>query len=185
MARAWYILQTYSQFENRVERNIRFLMEQGGALGEGVFDIKCPTERVVETKNGKKVEKEVKIWPGYILLEMDLPNLGWKDVVSPIKRIQGVSGFVGAVGNAKPMPISNEEVKQILMRSGDIKSDKSVLIQHNFREGLEVRITEGPFESFTGTIEEVNQVKQKLRIMVGIFGRATAVEVDFHQAEKL
>jgi len=185
VARAWYILQTYSQFENRVERNIRLLMEEGGPLSVGVFDIKVPTERVVETKNGKRVEKEVKIWPGYILLEMELPNLGWKEIVSPIKRLQGVSGFVGAVGNTKPLPVSNDEVKQILMRSGDIKADKSVLVQHNFREGQEVRINEGPFESFTGTIEEVNLVKQKLRVMVGIFGRATPVEVDFHQVEKV
>jgi transcriptional antiterminator NusG len=81
--------------------------------------------------------------------------------------------------------VSNDEVKQILMRSGDIKADKSVLVQHNFREGMEVRINEGPFESFTGSIEEVNLVKQKLRVMVGIFGRATPVEVDFHQVEKV
>ena len=185
MARAWYFLQTYSQFVNRVERIIRFLMEEPGPLADGIFDIKVPTERVVETKNGKRVEKEVKIWPGYILLEMELPNLGWKEIVSPIKRLQGVSGFVGAVGNTKPLPVSNEEVKQILMRSGDIKSDKSVQVHHNFREGLEVRINEGPFESFNGTIDDVNQDKQKLKVMVNIFGRATAVEVDFHQVEKI
>lgn len=184
MARAWYILQTYSQFENKVERNIRQLM-QDGAVGQGVFDIKVPTEKVSETKNGKRIEKEVRIWPGYILLEMDLPNQGWKEIVAPIKRIQGVSGFVGAAGNMKPIPISNDEVKQILMRSGDIKSDKSVLVQQNFREGIEVRITDGPFESFTGMIEEVNSEKQRLRVMVGIFGRATPVEVDFHQVEKV
>lgn len=184
MARAWYIVQTYSQFENKVERGIRQLMEEG-ALGNAVFDIKVPTEKVTETKNGKKVEKEVRIWPGYILVEMDLPAQGWKEVVSPIKRIQGCSGFVGSSGLTKPMPISNEEVKQILMRSGDIKSDKSILVQANFREGMEVRITGGPFESFTGTIEEVSAEKQKLRVMVGIFGRATPVEVDFHQVEKI
>ncbi|NNM55015.1 MAG: transcription termination/antitermination factor NusG [Spirochaetales bacterium] len=184
MARAWYILQTYSQYENRVERSIRQLMENP-TISAALFDIKVPTEKLTETKNGKKVEKEVKIWPGYILLEMDLPSQNWKEVVGSIKRIQGVSGFVGAVGNAKPLPISNEEVKQILMRSGDIKSDKSVLVQHNFQEGMEVRITEGPFESFTGNIEEVSLEKQKLRVMVGIFGRATAVEVDFYQVEKV
>ena len=77
------------------------------------------------------------------------------------------------MGNSKPLPVSNDEVKQILMRSGDIKADKSVLVQHNFRDGMEVRINEGPFESFTGTIEEVNLVKQKLRVMVGIFGRGS------------
>jgi transcriptional antiterminator NusG len=184
MARSWYVLQTYSQFENRVERSIRQLLGNP-VLSASVFDIKVPTERVAEVKNGKRVEKEVKIWPGYILLEMDLPTQGWKEIVGPIKRIQGVSGFVGAVGNTRPLPISNEEVKQILMRSGDIKADKSMLVQHNFQEGMEVRIIEGPFESFTGNIEEVSVEKQKLRVMVGIFGRATAVEVDFHQVEKV
>ncbi|OHD11891.1 MAG: transcription termination/antitermination factor NusG [Spirochaetes bacterium GWB1_48_6] len=184
MARSWYILQTYSQFENRVERNIRLLMEDA-LLAAAIFDIKVPTERVAEMKNGKRIEKEVKIWPGYILLEMDLPDHGWKEVVSPIKRIQGVSGFVGTVGNNKPTPISNDEVKTILMRSGDIKADKSVLVSHNYKEGDEVRIASGPFESFTGKIEEVNAEKQKLRVMVGIFGRATPVEVDFSQVEKV
>ncbi|NNM68300.1 MAG: transcription termination/antitermination protein NusG, partial [Spirochaetales bacterium] len=98
MARSWYVLQTYSQFENRVERSIRQLLDNP-VLSSCVFDIKVPTERVAEVKNGKRVEKEVKIWPGYILLEMDLPTQGWKEIVGPIKRIQGVSGFVGAVGN--------------------------------------------------------------------------------------
>jgi len=184
VARAWYILQTYSQFEARVENNIRQLMNLE-PLASSVFDVKVPTERVTEMKNGKRMEKEVKIWPGYVLLEIDLPSQGWKDIVAPIKRIQGVGGFVGALGNAKPLPVPNEEVKQILMRSGDIKSNKSVLVQHSFSEGMEVRITEGPFESFTGNIEEVNFEKQKLRVMVGIFSRAVPVEVDFHQVEKV
>lgn len=184
MSRAWYILQTYSQFENRVEKAVRLLMEDE-KLAAAIFDIKVPTERVAEIKNGKRVEKEVKIWPGYVLLEMDLPDHGWKEIVGPIKRIQGVSGFVGTIGNNKPTPISNDEVKTILMRSGDIKADKSVLVQHHYKEGDEVRITGGPFESFTGKIEEVSLDKQKLKVMVGIFGRATPVEVDFSQAEKV
>lgn len=184
MARAWYILQTYSQFENRVEKNIRLLMEDE-KLANAVFDIKVPTERVAEMKNGKRVEKEVKIWPGYVLLEMDLPDQGWKEIVGPIKRIQGCSGFVGTVGNSKPAPISNDEVKSILVRSGEIKADKSALVQTLYKEGDEVRITGGPFETFTGKIEEINLEKQKLRVMVGIFGRATPVEVDFTQVEKV
>lgn len=184
MAKAWYILQTYSQFENRVEKNIRLLMADG-KLGEAVLDVKVPTERVAEIKNGKRVEKEVRIWPGYVLLEMDLPDHGWKEVVSPIKRIAGVSGFVGSAAQSKPTPISNDEVKSILMRSGDIKTDKSVLVQHLFKEGDEVRINHGPFESFTGKVEEVNLEKQRLRVMVGIFGRATPVEVDFTEVEKV
>jgi len=184
LAKAWYILQTYSQFENKVKLNIELLIKDG-ALKDAVYDVKVPTEKVTETKNGKRVEKEERIWPGYILLEMDLPNLGWKDIVSPIKRIQGVSGFVGVVGNEKPRPISNEEVKSILVRTGEIKSDKSVVMQQMFREGLEVKIIEGPFEAFTGTIEEVHAEKQKLKVIVGIFGRATPVEVDFHQVEKV
>jgi transcriptional antiterminator NusG len=183
MARAWYILQTYSQFELKVERTIRIMMDDG-TLGEGVHDVKVPSEKVTENKNGKRVEKEVRIWPGYILLEMDLPTHGWKDVISPIRRINGVSGFVGATGNMKPVPISNDEVKAILMRSGDLKSDKSVYVSTVYKEGDEVRVVEGPFESFTGTVEEVFIEKQKLRVSVGILGRQTGVEVEFHQVEK-
>jgi len=184
MARAWYILQTYSQFELKVEKTIRIMMEDG-TLGDSVLDVKVPSEKVTENRNGKKVEKEVRIWPGYILLEMDLPSNGWKDVVSPIRKINGVSGFVGASGNMKPVPISTDEVKAILMRSGELKNDKSVYISAVYKEGESVRITDGPFESFTGTVEEVFMDKQKLRVAVGILGRVTGVEVDFHQVEAL
>lgn len=184
MARSWYILQTYSQFEKRVEKHLRLLMDDP-KMKQHILDVRVPTEKITETRDGKRREKEVHIWPGYVLVEMDLPEDNWKEVVAPIKRINGVSGFVGMTGNARPNPISNEEVKAILMRTGEIKADKSLLLHTLFHQGENVRITEGPFTSFTGVIEEINVEKQKLRIMVGIFGRSTPVEVDFHQVEKV
>ncbi len=161
------------------------MLMEDGTLKDAVFDVKVPTERITENRDGKRVEKEVRIWPGYVLVEMDLPDQHWKEVVAPIRRINGVSGFVGSSGTVKPNPISNEEVKTILMRTGDIKADRSMLVKTLFHVGEELRITEGPFASFTGAIEEVNADKQKLKITVGIFGRATPVEVDFHQVEKV
>ncbi len=184
MARSWYVLQTYSQFEKKVEKNIRMLMENP-ELKNYIFEVKVPAEKIVETRNGKKREREVRIWPGYVLLELDLDADNWKDVVGHIKRINGVSGFVGVAANVKPNPISNEEVKAILMRTGEIKADKSLIMQTLFHQGENVRITEGPFSGFTGTIEEINTEKQKLRIMVGIFGRSTPVEMDFNQVERV
>lgn len=184
MARSWYVLQTYSQFEKKVEKNIRQLMENP-QNSKNILDVKVPIEKIIENRNGKKREKEVRIWPGYILLELDLDCENWKEIVGQIKCINGVNGFVGAEGNTKPNPISNDEVKAILMRTGEIKADKSLLIQTLFRQGENVRITEGPFTGFTGTIEEINSEKKKLRIMVGIFGRSTPVEMDFNQVEKV
>lgn len=184
MARAWYILQTYSQFEKRVEKHLRQLMEDP-KFKPYLLDVKVPTEKIVESREGKRREKEVRIWPGYVLVEMDLPEDNWKEIVTSIRRISGVSGFVGATGNTRPSPVSNDEVKAILMRTGEIKADRSLLMHTLFHPGEHVRITEGPFVGFTGTIEEINLEKQKLRIMVGIFGRNTPVEMDFHQVEKV
>jgi transcriptional antiterminator NusG len=116
-------------------------------------------------------------------VEMDLPDLGWKNVCTTIRRIQGVSGFIGAGSNEKPRPLSADEAKHLLQKSGQLKGDKPRMKQ-SFMVGEQVKIIDGPFASFTGTIEEVNQEKNKLRVMVGIFGRATPVEVDLLQVEK-
>lgn len=183
MARAWYILQTYSQYEKRVEKALRMLMKNP-EVSKFLFDVKVPVEKIVENRNGKRREREVMIWPGYVLLELELDTENWKDIVSQIKRVTGVSGFVGVTGNVKPNPISSDEVKAILMRTGEIKADKSVLFHTLFNHGEQVRISDGPFSGFQGTIEEINFERQKLRIMVWIFGRATPVELDFNQVEK-
>jgi transcriptional antiterminator NusG len=160
-------------------------MMEDGLLETAVLDIKVPSEQVVEIKEGKKKITTKKFLPGYILLEMDLPDLGWKTVCSGIRKIQGVTGFVGSSAAAKPQPISQEEARSILQKVGDIKGDKTLKPKQSFTVSEQVRIIEGPFESFTGTVEEVNIEKGKLRVMVGIFGRATPVEVDFLQVEKI
>jgi transcriptional antiterminator NusG len=140
---------------------------------------------VVEVKDGKKKVSTKKFLPGYILLEMDLPDQGWKPICSAIRRIPGVTGFVGSSPNLKPQPISQEEARMIFQKTGEIKGEKVLKPKQTFSVGETVRIIDGPFDSFTGTIEEVNLEKGKLRVMVGIFGRATPVEVDFLQVEKI
>ena len=184
MAKHWYVLHTYSGYENKVEKTIRKMMEDK-QLEELVSDVKVPAEQVVEIKDGKKRITTKKFLPGYILLEMDLPDLGWKSVLSTVRRINGVTGFVGSSVGSKPQPISAEEAREILQKSGEIRGDKTLKPKQSFSEGESVRIVEGPFESFSGTIEEVNVEKGKMRVMVGIFGRSTPVEVDFLQVEKV
>ncbi|MCF7928145.1 MAG: transcription termination/antitermination protein NusG [Spirochaetales bacterium] len=183
MAKGWYVLHTYSGYENKVEKHIRKLMEN--ELSEIIFDVKVPAEEVVEVKEGKKKISSKKFLPGYILLEMDLSDREWKNVNAQLRKIQGVTGFVGASSGTKPQPIAAEEARDILQKSGEIKADKTLKPKQSFSVGETVRIIDGPFDSFTGSVEEVNLEKGKLRVMVGIFGRSTPVEVDFLQVEKI
>ena len=184
MAKGWYVVHTYSGYENKIEKHIRKYMEDP-EFGSYVYDIKVPSEEVVEVKDGKKKVVNRKFLPGYILIEMDLPGQGWKAVCSQIRRIDGVTGFVGTMGNSKPQPISAEEARSILQKAGDIKAERVIKPKQEFVEGEQVRIIEGPFDTFTGTIEEVNHERGRLRVMVGIFGRSTPVEVSFMQVEKI
>ncbi len=185
MAGAWYVLHTYSGYENKIEKTIRMLIDHGDLDGEVVLDVKIPSEEVVEVRDGKKRTLSKKYLPGYILIQMDLPDLTWKAVCSQIKKIQGVTGFVGTPANKKPVPLSPEEARAILLKAGDIKGERVARPRQSFNVGEQVKIIEGPFESFTGSIEEVNVEKSKLKVMVGIFGRATPVEVDILQVEKI
>ncbi len=184
MSKQWYVLHTYSGYENKIEKTIRRLMEDG-ELESAVLDVKVPSEQVVEVREGKKKVSMKKFLPGYILLEMDLPDLGWKQVCAKIRRINGVTGFVGSGSGNKPQPISAEEARAILQKTGEIKGDKGMKPKESYSVGEAVRIIEGPFESFTGTVEDVNLEKGKMRVTVGIFGRSTPVEVDFLQVEKV
>jgi len=184
MAKGWYVVHTYSGYENKVQKHISKLIEDG-TLAEAVFTVKVPSEDVVEVRDGKKRVSSKKFLPGYILVEMDLPETNWKAVCSAIRQIPGVTGFVGSTRNQKPQAITGDEAREVLQRSGEIKSEKVLKPKQIFSEGETVRITEGPFNSFTGTIDEINLEKGKLRVMVGIFGRATPVELDFLQVEKI
>jgi transcriptional antiterminator NusG len=185
MAAGWYVLHTYSGYENKIEKIIRLMIGSGELSKEIVKDVKIPQEEVTEVRDGKKRTQVRKFFPGYILVEMDLPELAWKETCSKIKRIQGVSGFVGTPADRRPMPLSGDEARGILQRTGEIKGEKPARSRQTFSAGEQVKIIDGPFESFTGTIAEVNQEKNKLKVMVGIFGRNTPVEVDLLQVEKL
>ena len=184
MATGWYVLHTYSGYENKIEKIIRMMTDKGELDREIVRDVKVPSEEVVEVRDGKKRTQNRKFLPGYILVEMDLPDLGWKITCSKIKKIQGVTGFLGAM-DRKPNPLTGDEARSILQKSGEMKGERPVRARQTYTAGEQVKIVDGPFESFTGTIEEVNQEKNKLKVMVGIFGRNVPVEVDLLQVEKI
>ncbi|MBR5401875.1 MAG: transcription termination/antitermination factor NusG [Treponema sp.] len=191
MSRCWYILHTYTGYEGKIERTIRSLIEKysvdekTGINPAVVLDVRVPMEEVVEIKDGKKKTRNNKFLPGYIMLEMDLPEIGWKETCSKLYKIQGVTGFVGNVSrNNRPFPITADEAKNLLQKSGAIKGEKSVHVRQSYNVGDAVKITDGPFASFTGTIKDINLEKEKLSVEVQIFGRPTPVEVNFLQVEK-
>ena len=184
MAKGWYVAHTYSGHENKVQKHLTKLIE-GKQFGDHLFDVKVPQEEVVEVQDGKKRVSSKKFLPGYILVEMDLGDAVWKELTASIKHIPGVTGFVGATNGRKPQPISGDEVRAILQKAGAIKTDRMMRPRQSFSVGETVRIVDGPFDSFTGAVEEVNLEKGKLRVAVGIFGRSTPVELDFLQVEKV
>jgi len=187
MATGWYILHTYSGYEDKIEKTIHKMIDNGELDKNVVREVKIPIEEVVDIKDGKKRNHKKKFLPGYILIEMDLPELeqGWKLLCSKIKQIQGVTGFVGTSSAGKPQPLSGDEARAILQKSGEIKGERTVRTRQTFTPGEKVKIIAGPFESFVGAIEEVNQEKNKLKVTVEIFGRYTPVEVDLLQVEKI
>ena len=186
MAKGWYIVHTYSGYEQKIERTILKLREMDTDFALVVSDVKVPMETVTEIKDGKKRDVKRKILPGYILVEIDFPDdATWKNTYSKIKRIQGVTGFVSAMEGKKPQPLSAAEMKGIMQKTGEVPTEKEFRPKQNFQVGDEVKIIDGPFESFSGVIDEIDNVKSKLRVSVQIFGRSTPVEVEFLQAEKV
>jgi transcriptional antiterminator NusG len=176
MAMSWYVVHTYSQFEKSVSRALADRIQREG-MQDKFGQILVPVEEVVELKNGQKVTSERKFFPGYVLVEMEMTDESWHLVKSTAK----VTGFLG--GSAmRPTPISEKEVQTIMqqMQAGVEKPRPKVL----FEVGEAVRVKEGPFTDFTGVVEEVNYDKNKIRVAVTIFGRATPVELDFGQVEK-
>jgi len=176
MAKRWYVVHAYSGFEKSVARNLKERIERSG-MQESFGQILVPVEEVVEMKSGQKNISERKFFPGYVLVEMEMTDDSWHLV----KNTPKVTGFVG--GSAmRPTPISDKEVQAILqqIQEGVEKPKPKIL----FEAGEGVRVREGPFTDFHGTVEEVNYDKNKLRVSVSIFGRATPVELDFSQVEK-
>lgn len=185
MAKGWYVVHTYSGYEQKIERIINKMRETDTDFALVCTDVKVPFETVVEVKDGVRRDVKRKILPGYILVELDLPDHSWKSWCSQIKRIQGVTGFVTPNDSVKPQPLNAAEVKSLFQKTGDLPAEKVFKPKQSFSIGEQVRIIEGPFDSFTGVIEEVNLEKARVRVSVGIFGRSTPVEVDFLQVEKI
>ena len=185
MSKRWYILHTYTGYEGKIERTVRALLEKGDLDSNVITDVKVPVEEIVEIKDGKRKVRKDKFLPGYLMLEMDLPETDWKSTCSRLRSIVGVTGFVGTDPNVRPRPISSEEAKNLLQKSGDIKGEKQVKIKQMYVIGDTVKINDGPFASFSGNIEEINNEKEKLIVNVQIFGRATPVEVGMLQVEKV
>lgn len=173
----WYIVHAYSGMEKAVERNIQERIGRSG-MQDKFGRILVPTEEVVEMKNGQRKTTERRLFPGYVFVEMVMDDDTWHLV----KHTNKVTGFVGGAKN-RPAPISEDEVQKIVsqMQEGTEKPRPKV----EWEVGEVVRVKDGPFTDFNGVIEEVNYDKNKLRVSVTIFGRATPVELDFHQVEKV
>jgi transcription termination/antitermination protein NusG len=172
----WYIVHTYSGFEERVRQNLKQRVEAMG-MGDSFGDIRIPTETLVEMKGGKRREIQRKFFPGYIIVEMEMSDDAWHLV----KNTPKVTGFVGS--GKEPTPLTSEEVEQILHRVTSTKEKPKP--KHTFEKGEHVRITDGPFTNFTGVVEDINLDRSTLKVMVTIFGRSTPVELEFLQVQKL
>ncbi len=175
MPKNWYIIHTYSGFERKVAETLKSRVEAAALAGK-FGEIMIPTEEVIEMRHGKKVVAPKLFYPGYVLVEMDMDNDTWHLVRSTPR----VTGFVGS--GQMPSPLTPDEVDRILHKV-------EVAAEHpkpklKFDRGENVKITDGPFKDFTGSVDEINDDRSTLRVMVTIFGRATPVELDFYQVEK-
>jgi transcriptional antiterminator NusG len=176
MGKRWYVVHAFSGFEKQVQRSMAERITRAGV--EDMFgEILVPTEEVVEMKGGQKRRSDRKFFPGYVLVEMEMNDETWHLV----KEVPKVMGFIGGTSD-KPAPITEKEAQTILSRvqEGVDKPRPKIL----FEPGEMVRVVDGPFNDFNGTVEEVNYEKSRLRVAVLIFGRSTPVELDFHQVEK-
>jgi transcriptional antiterminator NusG len=175
MAQRWYVVHVYSGFERKVAESIREQAKQSG-MDEHIAEVLVPTEEVVELRRGQKINTERKFFPGYVLVKMDLTDETWHLV----KNTPKVTGFLGQAN--KPAPISNAEAERIInqVKEGVERPRASVI----YEVGEQVRVTDGPFESFVGMVEEVDQDRSLLKVSVSIFGRATPVELKYEQVAK-
>jgi transcriptional antiterminator NusG len=176
MAKNWYVVHVYSGFEKKIAQQITEQAAQKG-LGDQFEAVLVPSENVVEVKRGRKISSEHKFFPGYVLVKMDLTDDAWHLV----KNTPKVTGFLGS--KTRPSPISEAEAERILKQSqeGVDRPRPAVL----YEIGEQVRVADGPFTSFNGTVEEVDEEKGRVKVSVSIFGRSTPVELEYSQVEKL
>jgi len=175
MAKRWYSVSVLSNFEKKVAEQIRHAVEDAG-LEETIEEVLVPTEEVIEIRRGKKVPTERRFMPGYVLVRMEMSDEGYH-LINSINR---VTGFLGPQG--RPMPMRDAEVNQILNRVEEGETAPKLMI--SFEVGEQVKVNDGPFEDFDGTVEEVDDENQRLKVTVSIFGRATPVELEFTQVSK-
>lgn len=177
MEKNWYVVHTYSGYENKVKMNLEKRVESMG-MEDKIFRVIVPEDEEAEIKNGKKKMVKKKSFPGYVLTEMVMTDDSWYVV----RNTPGVTGFVGSSGHgAKPTPLMPGEIDVVLKRMG--VSEPTVHVDFEIKEN--VRVTDGPFTDFTGSIEHIDTDKQKIKVHVNMFGRETPVELDFSQVEKL
>jgi len=172
--RAWYVIHCYSGYENKVRHNLEQRIESMG-MKDDIFDVVIPTQEEIEVRDGKRRSIERHVFPGYVLVNMKMSEESWYVV----RNTPGVTGFVG-MGN-DPIPLRPEEVSQILRRM----EAEAPTIKVTYKPGEKVRIIDGPFNDFHGTVDEIDMDRSKVRVMVNFFGRSTPVELDFLQVEKV
>ncbi|EJW18311.1 transcription termination/antitermination protein NusG [Paenibacillus alvei] len=177
MEKRWYVVHTYSGYENKVKANLEKRVESMG-MEDKIFRVLVPMEEEMVNKDGKKKVVMRKVYPGYVLVEMIQTDESWYVV----RNTPGVTGFVGSTGSgSKPIPLLPEEVEQILKTMG--MEDPRPKVEYDLKESVRIKV--GPFANFVGTVEEIVTDKQKLKVHVNMFGRETPLELDYHQVEKI
>ena len=171
----WYIVQTFSGFEQKVAETLRETVKIK-ELGEKICEVLVPLHEVTEVRRGKRVQRKKKYFPSYVLVKMEMS----KELYHMIKNIQKVTGFLGTTG--QPVPVSDKEIDKILgnIKEGSLIPEPSI----SFDIGEQVKVCEGPFASFTGLVEEIDEEKSRLKVSVSIFGRPTPIELEYNQVEK-
>jgi transcriptional antiterminator NusG len=170
----WYVIHTYSGYENKVKTNLEHRIESMG-VQDKIYQVMIPTEDEIEIKDGQRRTVQKKIFPGYVLVEMSMNDDAWYVV----RNTPGVTGFVGTA--TKPTPLPEDEVKKILKKSGQ----EPPKVKVSFAKGERVKVVDGPFTDFIGAVDDINPEKGKVRVLVSFFGRETPVELDFLQVQRL
>ena len=170
----WFVVHTYSGYEERVKRNLEQRIKFMDAAGE-IFQVVIPTRQEIEVRSGQRQNVTRKILPGYVLVQMEMNDHNW----NVVRNTPGITGFVG--GGGKPTPLPEEEVSRILNQM----MEEAPRVKVGFRKGQSVRVTDGPFLDFVGLVDDINMGKGKVKVLLSLFGRETPVELDFLQVEKL